>query len=160
MRSKVTASYQLMVIIDRFDLISQPLRAASFPSRGSLTHRHFGVWNSSGRGMPPPLQRFAGRHTGSRYTTPPPSPSVTPPPARREAALRRKCVPPSLKTRPPGFPEGRVLFSCSFSSQSVYFVSHLALRTRPTKKLVRHTQSMIMAIHTPIAPSCIFTQRI
>ena len=33
MRSKVTASYHLMVIIDSFDLISQPLRAASFPSR-------------------------------------------------------------------------------------------------------------------------------
>ena len=36
MRSKVTASYQLMVIIVCFNLISQPLRAASFPSRGSL----------------------------------------------------------------------------------------------------------------------------
>ena len=36
MRSKVTASYHPMVIIDSFDLISQPLRAASFPSRGSL----------------------------------------------------------------------------------------------------------------------------
>ena len=43
MRSKVAALYQLMVIIDRFDLISQPLRAASFPSRGSLTPRRFGV---------------------------------------------------------------------------------------------------------------------
>ena len=36
MRSKVTASYQLMVMISSFDLISQPLRAASFPSRRSL----------------------------------------------------------------------------------------------------------------------------
>ena len=36
MRSKVTASYQPMVKIDRFDLISQPLRAASFSSRRSL----------------------------------------------------------------------------------------------------------------------------
>ena len=36
MRSKVTASYQPMVKIVNFDLISQPLRAASFSSRGSL----------------------------------------------------------------------------------------------------------------------------
>ena len=36
MRSKVTASYQLMVMIRNFDLISQPLRAASFSSRRSL----------------------------------------------------------------------------------------------------------------------------
>ena len=36
MRSKVTASYQLMVMISNFDLISQPLRAASFSSRRSL----------------------------------------------------------------------------------------------------------------------------
>ena len=36
MRSKVVILYQPMVIIARFDLISQPLRAASFPSRGSL----------------------------------------------------------------------------------------------------------------------------
>ena len=36
MRSKVTASYQPMVKIDSFDLISQPLRAASFSSRRSL----------------------------------------------------------------------------------------------------------------------------
>ena len=40
MRSKVAILYQLMVIIDRFDLISQPLRAASFPSRGSLCSEH------------------------------------------------------------------------------------------------------------------------
>ena len=33
MRSKVTASYQLMVMIRNFDLISQPLRAASSPTR-------------------------------------------------------------------------------------------------------------------------------
>ena len=37
MRSKVVILYQPMVIIARFDLISQPLRAASFPSRGSLS---------------------------------------------------------------------------------------------------------------------------
>ena len=36
MRSKITASYRPVVKIDRFDLIRQPLRAASFPSRGSL----------------------------------------------------------------------------------------------------------------------------
>ena len=36
MRSKGTVSYQPMVRIASFDLISQPLRAASFPSRGSL----------------------------------------------------------------------------------------------------------------------------
>ena len=36
MRSKVTALYQLMVMISNFDLISQPLRAASFSSRRSL----------------------------------------------------------------------------------------------------------------------------
>ena len=43
MRLKGTVPYQPMVIIDSFDLISQPLWAASFPSRGSLSHRHFGV---------------------------------------------------------------------------------------------------------------------
>ena len=36
MRSKGTVLYQPMVIIVSFDLISQPLRAASFPSKGSL----------------------------------------------------------------------------------------------------------------------------
>ena len=36
MRSKVAILYRLMVMNDSFDLISQPLRAASFPSRGSL----------------------------------------------------------------------------------------------------------------------------
>ena len=57
MRSKVTVSHQPMAMIDSFDLISQPLRAASFPSRGSL--------NSEVRGrllrvMAPPTQ---GRQT-------------------------------------------------------------------------------------------------
>ena len=36
MRSKVTSVVPTYVIIASFDLISQPLRAASFPSRGSL----------------------------------------------------------------------------------------------------------------------------
>ena len=36
MRSKVTASYKLVVIIDRFDLISRNESCDSFPSRGSL----------------------------------------------------------------------------------------------------------------------------
>ena len=40
MRSKVTASYQLMAIIGGFDLIRQPLRAASFSSRRSLCPEH------------------------------------------------------------------------------------------------------------------------
>ena len=40
MRSKVTASYQLMVIIVCFDLISQPLRADSFSSGRSLSSEH------------------------------------------------------------------------------------------------------------------------
>ena len=37
MRSKVTGLYQPMVKIGSFDLISQPLRAASFSSRRSLS---------------------------------------------------------------------------------------------------------------------------
>ena len=40
MRSKVTASYRPMATVGSFDLISQPLRAASFPSRGSLSSEH------------------------------------------------------------------------------------------------------------------------
>ena len=43
MRSKVAILYRLMVMNDSFDLISQPLRAASFPSRGSL----YSEWASS-----------------------------------------------------------------------------------------------------------------
>ena len=43
MRSKVTASYQLMVIIDRFDLISRNESCASFPSRGSLDSKEPGL---------------------------------------------------------------------------------------------------------------------
>ena len=39
MRSKITVSYQLVVKIDSFDLIRQPLRAARFPSRGSLSSK-------------------------------------------------------------------------------------------------------------------------
>ena len=39
MRSKITASYRPVVKIDRFDLIRQPLRAARFPSRGSLNSK-------------------------------------------------------------------------------------------------------------------------
>ena len=77
-----------------FSLFRQPL------------HRFLPLKWSGRRGMPPPLQRFAGRHAGSRYTTPPPSPSVTPPPTRREAALRRKCVPPSVNPALPVFRKG------------------------------------------------------
>ena len=36
MRSKVTSVVPTYVIIASFDLISQPVRAASYPSRGSL----------------------------------------------------------------------------------------------------------------------------
>ena len=62
MRSKVAVLYQLMVIIDRFDLISQPLRAASFSSRRSLPPpRRFLRMKFGGRGMPPPLPYLAGR---------------------------------------------------------------------------------------------------
>ena len=61
MRSKVTASYQLMVIVDSFDLISQPLRAASFPSRGSLSSKVRGRLH---RVKPSPAYR--GWHGASR----------------------------------------------------------------------------------------------
>ena len=40
MRSKVTASYKLVVIIDSFDLISRNESCDSFPSRGSLHSEH------------------------------------------------------------------------------------------------------------------------
>ena len=89
MRSKVTASYQLMVIVDSFDLISQPLRAASFPSRGSLNSEVWGRLRRvkaplhagrqrlteslpgirAHRGMPPPLQNFPGMLAESAFPT-------------------------------------------------------------------------------------------
>ena len=35
------------------------LRGAQPPGEGYFSHRRFGVWNLSGRGMPPPLQCLA-----------------------------------------------------------------------------------------------------
>ena len=43
MRSKVAILYQLMAMIFSFDLISRNESCASFPSRGSLSPRRFGV---------------------------------------------------------------------------------------------------------------------
>ena len=39
-----------------------------------------------------------------------------------------------------------------FIPQALYLVFHLPLTNRPTKKALRQTQSMTMAIHTPTAP--------
>ena len=41
-----------------FDLI-RPFGPPSPPGEGYFSHRRFGVWNLSGRGMPPPLQCLA-----------------------------------------------------------------------------------------------------
>ena len=61
MRSKVTGLCQRMVIVGSFDLISQPLRAASFSSRRSLPPpRRFLRMKFGGRGMPRPYSALPG----------------------------------------------------------------------------------------------------
>ena len=58
MRSKLSiitiSSYDAVT----FDLI-RPFGPPSPPGEGYFSHRRFGVWNLSGRGMPPPLQCLA-----------------------------------------------------------------------------------------------------